>query len=66
MTRLKAHMIGLALIPVIWIIMAIGAIFVAASMLIVLGVLTLALIVVPGQVQINGTTLYRILRKARK
>jgi hypothetical protein len=56
------HLIGLALIPLI---LAISVL--AAGLALVLGVfVSLALLVVPGQVKFNGEKLSSILRKVKR
>lgn len=62
MNRLIMHLIGLALIPLI---LAISVL--AAGLALVLGVfVSLALLVVPGQVKFNGEKLSSILRKVKR
>lgn len=62
MNRLLTHLMGICLIPFLWAVV----VLVIASILISGIVLTVALAVVPNVVKINGLTLKRILRKARK
>lgn len=56
--RVFAHLLGLALIPVVWFLLGLGF-----ALLLAFGILiTLGLILLPGSVTLNGVKLLKIIR----